>query len=130
MTGPQKRQRHGAGRGEVEKLKALYGNATKPRRPWEGPKLPRNWRDLLPDSETYYRARVAKLGKANATGWAQGTCPFHADHNASLSVNVREPNGGWRCFAGCGGGDLVGFHLRITGKAFTAAVADLVGVTP
>ncbi|MFT4196755.1 MAG: CHC2 zinc finger domain-containing protein [Pseudoxanthomonas sp.] len=124
----QKRHRPGGYRGEVENLKRLYSNPTKPRRPWEAPKLPKDWRDRLPDSETYYRARVAKLGKANATGWAQGTCPFHDDHNASLSVNVREQNGGWRCFAGCGGGDLIGFHQRRIGKAFKEAVADLLGV--
>ena len=57
-----------------------------------------------------------------------GRCPFHDDRNASLSVNLRDERGGWRCFAGCGGGDLVGFHMRQTGKAFCDAVADLLGV--
>lgn len=126
----QKRQQPGGNRAAIESMRNLYGNPTRPRRPWEGPKLPKHWRDLLPDSDAYYRARVAKLGKPNATGWAQGTCPFHDDRNASLSANVREHNGGWRCFAGCGGGDLVGFHMRTTGKAFTHAVADLLGVRP
>jgi hypothetical protein len=103
----------------------VYANA---RRPWEAPKLPNNWRDLLPDTDTYYRARVVKLSAANASGFAQGTCPFHDDRNASLSVNVRDANGGWRCFAGCGGGDLLAFHMRVTGKAFKESVADLIGV--
>jgi hypothetical protein len=126
MTAPHKRQRHGGNRGDLSNLKKLYGNST--RRPWEAPKLPNNWRDLLPDADTYYRARVVKLSAANASGFAQGTCPFHDDRNASLSVNVRDANGGWRCFAGCGGGDLIGFHMRVTGKAFKEAVADLLGV--
>lgn len=91
-------------------------------------RVPANWRDRLPDPESYYRAHVAKLGKVNATGWAQGACPFHDDRNASLSVNLRDERGGWRCFAGCGGGDLVGFHMRQTGKPFKEAVTELLGV--
>ena len=38
--------------------------------------------------------------------------------------------GGWRCFAGCGGGDLVGFHMLLRGLDFKTAVRDLVGVRP
>ena len=30
------------------------------------------------------------------------------------------------CFAGCGKGDLVGFHMRLKGLAFREAVRDLV----
>lgn len=86
--------------------------------------LPSNWRDRLPQPDKYYRAHVAKMGKPNGTGWAQGVCPFHDDHNASLSVHVASA-GGWRCFAGCGGGDLLSFHMRRTGLDFRAAVADL-----
>lgn len=108
----------------------VYGNGQRAARIWESPRLPRDWRNRLPDPESYYRAHVAKLGKANATGWAQGPCPFHDDRNASLSVNLRDERGGWRCFAGCGGGDLVGFHMRQTGKAFRDAVAALLGVRP
>ncbi|MHB8447381.1 MAG: CHC2 zinc finger domain-containing protein [Rudaea sp.] len=90
--------------------------------------LPQNWRDRLPDPASYYRQHVENLGKANATGWAQGRCPFHNDRNASLSVHVADARGGWRCFASCGGGDLVGFHMRITGKPFADAVRDLIGM--
>jgi hypothetical protein len=102
-------------------VSALYGNA-KPAR------IPDNWRDRLPDPATYYGQHVAKLGRVNATGWAQGVCPFHEDHNASLSVHVSGATaGGWRCFAGCGGGDCVGFHMRLRGLDFKAAVGDLIG---
>jgi DNA primase len=90
-------------------------------------RIPDNWRDRLPDSLTYYSQHVSKLGKVNATGWAQGVCPFHEDRNASLSVNIAGERGLWRCFAGCGGGDLVGFHMRRTGLDFRAAVRDLIG---
>lgn len=122
MTSTQKWQRLGEGRGEVQKLKALYGNPTDRAR-----RLPADWRGRLPVPADYYGAHVAKLGKRNGSGWAQGWCPFHDDHDASLSVNLHNPRGGWRCFAGCGGGDLVGFHMRMTGKPFKEAVADLIG---
>lgn len=89
--------------------------------------LPDNWRDRLPDPAAYYSLHVAKLGKPNATGWAQGVCPLHEDHNKSLSVCMIGERGGWRCFAGCGGGDLVGFHSRLRGLDFKAAVRDLIG---
>ena len=93
-------------------------------------RLPSNWRDRLPVPAIYYAAQVAKLSRPNATGWAQGTCPLHDDHNASLSVQVGRERGGWRCFAGCGGGDLVGFHMLLRGLDFAAAVRDLIGVRP
>lgn len=91
-------------------------------------RIPDNWRDRLPDPASYYAQHVAKLGKPNATGWAQGTCPFHEDRNASLSVHVTSVKGQWRCFASCGGGDLVGFHMKRTGLDFKAAVRDLTGL--
>lgn len=91
-------------------------------------RIPDNWRDRLPDPASYYAQHVAKLGKPNPTGWAQGTCPFHEDRNASLSVHVTSVKGQWRCFASCGGGDLVGFHMKRTGLDFKAAVRDLTGL--
>lgn len=113
----------------IGSMRALYGKGevTRSRRGWQSPRLPANWRQRLPDPAAYYAQHVARLGKANATGWAQGACPFHDDRNASLSVHVAE-GGGWRCFAGCGGGDLLGFHMRRTGLGFVEAVRDLVGV--
>lgn len=91
-------------------------------------RLPANWRDRLPDPASYYAQHVEKLTKPNATGWAQARCPFHDDHNASLSVHVASERGHWRCFASCGGGDMVGFHMRITGSTFVEAVRDLIGL--
>lgn len=91
-------------------------------------RVPRNWRERMPDPASYYAAHVTKLGKPNAAGWAQGVCPFHEDHNKSLSVCVTGERGIWRCFAGCGGGDVVGFHSRLRGLDFRAAVRELIGV--
>jgi hypothetical protein len=105
----------------LQSLRALYGD--KP-----AAYIPDNWRERLPDPAAYYGQHVAKLGRTNATGWAQGVCPFHDDSNASLSVHIAGASaGGWRCFAGCGGGDLLGFHQRRTGLDFKPAVRDLIG---
>lgn len=90
--------------------------------------LPANWRERLPDPAAYYTAHIAKLSAPNAAGWAQGRCPFHEDHNASFSVNVRSERGGWRCFSGCGSGDLLSFHMRRSGLLFADAVAELLGM--
>ena len=68
------------------------------------------------------------IQRASEKALAQGKCPFHDDHEASMSVNVVSPKGGWLCFAGCGKGDLVAFHMRATGLPFPDAVADLLGV--
>jgi len=89
-------------------------------------RLPGRWRQRLPQTETYYRQHVPSLGRAREDGWAQGLCPFHDDHTPSLSVNFDGQRGGWICFAGCGKGDLVGFHMRLKGLAFREAVRDLV----
>ena len=88
---------------------------------------PPDWRDRLPNPAIYYAKHVQKLGRPNAGGWAQGICPFHDDHEKSVSVCVAGGHGGWRCFAECGGGDLIDFHRRLRGLSFQAAVRDLIG---
>ena len=104
----------------VAALGQLYGTSKSTR-------IPQNWRDRLPDPATYYSQHVAKLGHPNASGYAQGSCPFHDDKNRSFSVCITGSHGGLRCFASCGGGDLVGFHQRRSGLDFKAAVRDLIG---
>ena len=91
------------------------------------PVIPTDWRQRLPDPAAYYSRRVKKLGATNLSGWAQGRCPFHDDHEASLSVHLAGDRGGWQCFAGCGHGDLVSFHERLTGLPFRETVVDLLG---
>lgn len=106
--------------GYMKRLGQLYG-----KRPAA---VPANWRDRLPDPATYYAQHIERLGKPNAAGWAQGRCPLHEDRHESLSVNVASARGGWKCFAGCGSGDLVAFHQRLTSLDFKAAVRDLLGL--
>lgn len=91
-------------------------------------RLPENWRDRLPNPASYYARHLEKLTRPNATGWAQARCPFHDDHDASLSVHVAGDRGHWRCFASCGSGDIVSFHMRLTGLDFMAAARDLIGL--
>ena len=105
-------------RKQIAAMRGLYGHDKRER-------IPKDWRERLPHPGTYYAACVVKLGKPNGSGWAQGRCPFHEDRDASLSVQTADPHGGWRCFAGCGQGDLVSFHQRRTGKPFADVVADL-----
>jgi len=88
-------------------------------------RLPENWRNRLPSPADYYAKNVEHLSRSTANGFAQGRCPFHDDGHSSLSVNVTDARGGWRCFAGCGGGDLVAFHMKRTGQDFRDAVASL-----
>jgi len=90
--------------------------------------LPRDWLRRLPDPVTYYERCLASLGPSNPHGWAQSRCPFHDDHEASLSVHL--VHGGWHCFAGCGQGDLVAFHRRLNDLTFVAAVLDLLRWRP
>ena len=126
-----KRENPGAGgrRGSMTVAPRKSYSTPKPNRArtgWQGDRLPLNWRERLPDPETYYRKRIDKLGQRHGNGWAQGRCPLHDDGNASLSVNLDSSHGGWRCFAGCGHGDLLAFHMRLTALGFADAVRDLV----
>ena len=80
----------------------------------------------MPSPADYYAKHVANLGSADCAGRARAPCPFHADDGAALVVQLVGNRGGWRCEAGCGGGDLIGFHMRRTGQGFKEAVRDLV----
>lgn len=125
----QNRDNPGAGgrRGAATASRFTSLGAPKPahaRCGWQGHRLPSNWRERLPDPDRFYRARLDGLGARHANGSAQGRCPFHDDGTASLSVHLADPRGGWRRFAGCGPGDLVAFHMRLTRLEFAEAVRD------
>ena len=92
--------------------------------------LPRSWRNRLPDPLTYYRQHVGRFGPPNADGLAFGFCPFHHDHRAALRINVLSRRGNWRCFGPCGKGDLVHFHMKLTGLSYADAVWDLIRDRP
>ncbi|MEO5811043.1 MAG: CHC2 zinc finger domain-containing protein [Rhodanobacter sp.] len=113
------RERRG-GNTMLNTLRALYGSKSAPR-------IPDNWRQRLPNPVTYYSQHVAKLGPPKGTGYAVGLCPFHDDHSPSFGVKLTDERGSWCCYAGCGKGDMVAFHQRLTGLDFKAAVRELIG---
>ena len=53
----------------------------------------------------------------------RGLCPFHDDQVESFSVNDDENY--WNCFAGCGGGSVIDFWMKLRGCDFATAVNDL-----
>jgi DNA primase len=55
-----------------------------------------------------------------------GLCPFHDDQHHSFSVNERE--GYWHCFAGCGGGSVLDFYMRLQDVDFATAVRELADI--
>ncbi len=64
---------------------------------------------------------VSKYVELDAKG--RGRCPFHDDQHPSFSVNFDE--GYWHCFAGCGGGSVIDFWMKLNNMSFTEAVSDL-----
>jgi hypothetical protein len=60
---------------------------------------------------------------------AVGHCPFHDDQHASFGVNAKRNY--WHCFAGCGGGSIIDFWMKLKNIEFPQAVnelANLLGV--
>lgn len=53
----------------------------------------------------------------------RGLCPFHDDHHESFSVNLE--NNYWNCFAGCGGGSIIDFWMKLQDCDFATAVKQL-----
>ncbi len=76
------------------------------------------------DPEGYYRQTLPALkGKPNSKGWILAICPFHADSDLSLAVNLH--NGGFHCF-GCGKkGGVISFHAKLNHLSFRDAIDDL-----
>ena len=52
-----------------------------------------------------------------------GLCPFHDDHHPGVGVN--DEGNYWYCFAGCGGGSVIGCWMRWRACDFTAAITEL-----
>ena len=76
------------------------------------------------DPEAFYRSALPDLkGKPNTQGWILAVCPFHADTNPSLAVNLKR--GGFHCF-GCGQkGDVISFHAKLNHLSLRDAIDDL-----
>lgn len=61
--------------------------------------------------------------RPSASGWVQACCPFHDDSTPSFAFH-RE-TGRWRCFAGCGHGDIFDYLERAHGEGFRDALRRL-----
>src|SRR3989338_189297 len=80
----------------------------------------------------FYQSLIPSL-KENGNNKATGLCPFHDDHNPSLSVSFEKGKEGFfNCLAGCGGGDVFTFYQRYKKIDFKTAlkeIAEMHGIT-
>lgn len=53
----------------------------------------------------------------------RGRCPFHDDQHVSFAVNTTQNY--WHCFAGCGGGSIIDFWMKLQDCDFKTAVRQL-----
>ena len=79
-------------------------------------------RKALPKVIPYFHSQAILLkGTGN---WRDAICPFHADTNPSLRINIEK--GAYRCMAcGARGGDILAFHMHKHGLGFIDAAKQL-----
>ncbi len=75
------------------------------------------------DFRAFYSGEIPSL-KINGKAKVTCLCPFHDDHNPSLSINL--DTGRWKCFTGCGGGDVFNFYQEKHGVDFKTALNEIV----
>lgn len=66
-------------------------------------------------------AFISQYVELSSTG--VGKCPFHDDEHPSFAVNTVQ--GYWHCFAGCGGGSIIDFWMKLQKCDFTTAIREL-----
>lgn len=74
------------------------------------------------DKAAFYAEHIPSL-KVNGRPEALGLCPFHDDHNPSLSVNV--DSGLFRCFSCNAKGDIFTFYQRVKDVDFPTALKEM-----
>ncbi len=74
------------------------------------------------DKSKFYQGLVPSL-KINGKSEALGLCPFHDDHNPSLSVNIE--SGLFRCFSCDAKGDVFAFYERFKDVDFPTALREM-----
>jgi hypothetical protein len=78
----------------------------------------------LPSPIVYYGQAFPKLPINRE--WVKVICPFHDDHQPSLSINTKE--GHFKCHScGAKGGGIVKFHIMKHGLSFKETVQHLEG---
>lgn len=73
------------------------------------------------DIGAFYRAELGELVRRGTTWFA--LCPFHADQDPSLSVDLEK--GLFRCFGCEAGGSVIDFYMRRHGVEFREALGEL-----
>lgn len=96
--------------------------------PFKKPKIKKSqWNiQLSPDVEKAKEFPIENLytGELKRTGKTKmGKCPFHNEDTPSFAI-YPETNT-WNCFAGCGGGDVISFYMKLHDVNFQVAVAEL-----
>lgn len=88
-----------------------------PQRPLTGGTA-RGWLDLVFAAICQHLEAAGHQLHPARDGGVGTKCPFHDDHNPSLSLH---PERGWKCFAGCGQGRLTALAarlgIRVTGRS-------------
>lgn len=74
------------------------------------------------DKLKFYQKPIPSL-KVNGKAEALGLCPFHDDHNPSMSVNVE--TGLYHCHVCGAGGDIFNFYMRLKGVDFPTALREI-----
>jgi len=62
-----------------------------------------------------------ELKKSNST--KMGLCPFHNEDTPSFAIYPATNT--WNCFAGCGGGDVISFYMKLNNCTFNTALEEL-----
>lgn len=74
------------------------------------------------DACLFYKKYIPSL-RVNGGTEANGLCPFHNDVEPSLSINLDKKV--WHCHAGCGGGSLFDFYMKLNGVGFKTALKEI-----
>jgi hypothetical protein len=78
--------------------------------------------DRLPAAEDFYPSNLNRFRRVGRHK-AEALCPFHPDHNPSLSIDLQR--GLFHCFGCNAGGDIPGFVMERDGCDFPTACKTL-----
>lgn len=86
--------------------------------------IPDDFMRRMPDPLLYYARRVKGLTAADEFGWASAVCPL-ARYPLGHRIRIDMKTGNFNCPV-CGRGDLLLFHMLLTGLRFKACVLELI----
>lgn len=70
--------------------------------------------------ESLYKGELRQFGVK-----LRGVCPFHKD-TIKPNFFIYTQTNTWFCFAGCGGGDVISFVMKLNDCSFKEAVEKLI----